>query len=50
MKRWISGRELIQIAWELVGMASSHALQFGLHTTPITLHMLSMDACHRLYE
>ena len=32
----LSPHKLIQVTWELVGVASLHTLQFGFHTAPIT--------------
>ena len=46
----LSPHELIQVTWELVCVASPHTLQFGFHTAPVTLNVLSMHSCHRLYK
>ena len=48
----LTPHELVQVhvAWEFCGMATFHALKFALRSGPVTLNMLSVGTCCRVYK
>ena len=43
-------KKFLQVAWDLVGMAAFHPLQFTLHSIPVTLHIVGMNPSYWVYE
>ena len=46
----LTPHELVQVAWEFCCMATFHALKFALRSGPVTLNMLSVGTCCRVYK
>ena len=42
--------KFVQVSWKMLCTTALHPLQLDLHPIPVTLHVLSMNQCGRVYK